>query len=59
MTINYNKQPFRACRWITRQHEHKGRNDIFWCQEQEGTVDQIECFECFCGRKLKLNFLKQ
>jgi len=43
--VNYDKQPFRLCRWNSKFHGSK--NDEYYCEDAEEKVDSEQCMKCF------------
>ena len=44
--VNYEKQPFRLCRWNFKK---RGSNDVYWCSDREKHVNSDQCMKCFCN----------
>ncbi len=47
--VNYEKQPFRLCRWNSIDYKRKGREDMYWCSDAEEYVEEDRCMKCFCN----------
>ena len=45
--VNYEKQPFRVCRWNRKYHGSE--EGSYWCDEAEEIVQEDECMKCFCN----------
>lgn len=43
--VDYEKQPFRLCRWNSNSHGSK--DGEYWCSYGEGSVDEDYCMKCF------------
>jgi len=44
--VDYEKQPFRVCRWNKKQYDLE---DAYWCEDGEGIVNSDTCMRCFCN----------
>lgn len=55
--INYEKQPFRLCRWNSKMKISKDPNQLrkptkeaeYWCSYGEDSVNEEKCMKCFCN----------
>lgn len=45
--VNYEKQPFRVCRWNNNYHGSK--DGEYWCDYGKDNVDEDYCMKCFCN----------
>ena len=50
--INYEKQPFRVCRWNRKSHDNKPNHnklEDYFCDHGEEYVNEDKCMKCFCN----------
>ena len=47
--VDYEKQPFRLCRWNTRPHDFEKHQGFYFCEDSNEYVKEDYCMQCFCN----------